>query len=173
MGVTLFIICYLGILGFCAIGIRFLWAGPAGAAAIVYFVLTVKFGDIGAFFVGSALGRHKLVPWLSPGKTWEGAGGAILGSILMAELGLLLWRQLGHWLGPLPLTAAQALSFGVLMAVFGHAGDLVESAVKRDVGAKDSAHVVPAFGGLLDILDSPLFAAPVAWCFLTFCSQLG
>src|SRR5205085_511790 len=134
-------------------------------------------------------GRHKLVPWLSPGKTWEGAAGAVFGSVLMAELGMWVWRwnAAGHGgpalhvhpfgpggpavhgettLAAAPLTIAQAAVFGVLMAVFGHIGDLVESAIKRNVGTKDSAHVVPAFGGLLDILDSPLFAAPVALWFL-------
>jgi phosphatidate cytidylyltransferase len=62
---------------------------------------------------------------------------------------------------------AQAAIFGLLMAIFGHLGDLVESAIKRDIGQKDSARVVPAFGGLLDIIDSPLFTAPVAWWVLT------
>ncbi len=72
-----------------------------------------------------------------------------------------------------PLSIAQALVFGAVMAIVGQLGDLVESAIKRDVGAKDSGRVVPSFGGLLDLLDSPLLAAPVAWGLLTFWARMG
>ena len=79
----------------------------------------------------------------------------------MAELGLWLWGKWSGVLGQPPLGGAQAIIFATLMAVFGHVGDLMESAIKRSVGAKDSGNVLPAFGGLLDLFDSPLFTAPI------------
>lgn len=173
MAVTMFLILYIGLLASFAVRIRCLSPGAAGSAVLVYFILTVKCSDIGAYFTGIAIGKHKLVPWLSPGKTYEGAAGAIVGSIVAAQAGMVIWDLMASSLGPPPLSSPQALVFGLLMAVLGHVGDLVESAVKRNVGAKDSAHVVPAFGGLLDILDSPLFAAPVGWWLLTFARQMG
>jgi phosphatidate cytidylyltransferase len=166
MALTLFLILYLGLLGSFAVRIRCMYEGAAGAALIVYFILTVKSSDIGAYFTGVAIGRHKLIPWLSPGKTIEGAGGAVVFAALVGMGGMLLWRTFPA-LGTPPLTLAQALVFGVVMAVAGHLGDLTESAFKRDMGLKDSGQVVPAFGGLLDILDSPLFTAPIAWFLLT------
>ena len=166
MALTVFSMAYLGLLGSFAVRIRCLQMGPAGAALVVYFILTVKSSDIGAFFTGRAVGRHKLIPWLSPGKTIEGAAGAVVIASVVAACGMLLWRQFPS-LGPAPLGFAQALLFGAVMAVAGHLGDLIESAFKRDMGVKDSGQVVPAFGGLLDILDSPLFSAPIAWFWFT------
>ncbi len=167
MAMTMFIPLYLGLLGSFAVRIRCLTPGAAGAALVVYFILTVKAGDIGAFFIGRSFGKRTLAPWLSPAKTVEGFLGALLGSCLVGVGGVLLWRQLGTGLGPAPFTMAQALIFSVIMAMFGHLGDLVESAIKRDVGSKDSGALVPAFGGLLDLVDSPLLAAPIAWWMLT------
>lgn len=165
MALTCFLILYLGLLGSFVVRIRLMELGAGGAALVVYYILTVKSSDIGAFFTGRTFGRHKLIPWLSPGKTIEGAFGAVLFSAGVAILGIVLWKQLPA-LGPAPLSLMQALFFGVVMAVGGHLGDLTESAFKRDVGTKDSGQVVPAFGGLLDILDSPLFTAPIAWWLL-------
>ena len=162
MALTMFLILYLGLLGSFAVRIRCLLPGAAGAGLVVYFILTVKSSDIGAYFTGLAFGRHKLIPWLSPGKTIEGAVGAVVLSALVAAGGVYLWERLPI-LGPAPLKIPQALAFGAVMAIAGHLGDLTESAFKRDMGVKDSGQVVPAFGGLLDILDSPLFTAPIAW----------
>jgi phosphatidate cytidylyltransferase len=162
MALSTFLILYLGLLGSFAVRIRCMDPGPGGAALVVYFILTVKSSDIGAYFTGMAFGRHKLIPWLSPGKTVEGAVGAVIFAALVGAGGMVLWRRFPG-LGPAPLALLQALAFGGLMAIAGHMGDLTESAFKRDMGLKDSGHVVPAFGGLLDILDSPLFTAPIAW----------
>lgn len=168
MATTVFLMAYLGLLGSFVVRIRALDPGPAGAAMAVWFILTVKFGDVGAFFVGKFFGRHKLAPWLSPAKTIEGVGGALLGSAVAALGGLAIWSRAEAWLGSPPLTTAQVFVFALVMAILGHLGDLVESAIKRDAGAKDSGRLVPAFGGILDLIDSPLLAAPVAWWLLVF-----
>lgn len=143
------------------------------SAWIVLGVLVVtKAADIGAFFTGKALGRHKLIPWLSPGKTWEGLAGGVLTSALIAWLGVHLAHThlpASH-VGSMPTW--QALFSGALLALVGQGGDLLESVLKRDAGLKDSGHSIPGFGGVLDVLDSVLLTAPVAFWLLTF-SELG
>lgn len=170
---TLLLILYLGLLGSVIARLRCEWPGAAGAALLVYFLLTVKSGDIGAYLTGMAIGRHKLIPWLSPGKTIEGGLGAMVFAALVS-LGLLsLW---GHWhayLGPPPFSGIQGLLFGLIMAVAGHLGDLVESLFKRDAGVKDSGAIIPAFGGLLDLMDSPLVAGFFGYIFLRACGANG
>lgn len=184
VGATLLAIVYLGLLPSFAIQLRCCESTPAGQGAwlIVAFLTVTKASDIGAYLIGSAIGRHKLLPTVSPGKSIEGALGGVLASVLVA-VGL---RQIYYFYGPeLPngstvliaieqttrifrsLDLWQAIVFGVLMSVFGQVGDLFESAIKRAAGKKDSASLVPSFGGLLDLIDSPVFAAPVAWFVLT------
>lgn len=172
LSVTLFGILYLGLLPSYAMQIRCLWHESDGALLLVYFILTVKASDIGAYLIGSAIGRHKLIPWLSPKKTIEGAFGALALSTAVAVAGMLAWKHLPTHLAQ-PLSTSQAVIFGLLMGVFGHMGDLVASLMKRDVGSKDSGHVVPAFGGLLDLVDSPVLTAPIAWWVLTFWGGTG
>lgn len=168
---TVLMIAYLGVLGSFFVRIRFVDPGPAGAVLVVYAILTIKAADIGAYLIGMLFGRRPLAPWLSPKKTVEGFLGAMVFSVALAAGSIGLWSA--EFLGPPPFTAPQAIVFGVLMAVIGHLGDLAESAIKRDIGVKDSAVVIPAFGGLLDLLDSPLFAAPLAWWMLTFWPRIG
>jgi len=163
IGATLLIIFYVGMLSGYLIRVR-MW----GSAWLVLYVLfVVKVCDIGAYFTGMAIGRHKLIEWLSPKKTWEGLLGGVAASVLLA-IGL---AKLAAAYGPLSLRTTwpgtkQAAIFGVLMAVIGQMGDLVESLFKRDAQAKDSGAVVPAFGGVMDIIDSPLLTAPVAFWML-------
>jgi len=166
MAVTFFIMLYLGLMGSYIVRIRCIWPSADGAWLMLVFVLTVKSGDIGAFFTGRLLGKHKLIPWLSPGKTIEGAVGAIVLACVVAVVAMKVWAgfDANGWA---PLNMAQAIVFGGVMAVMGHLGDLVASLIKRDVGSKDSGAVVPAFGGFLDIFDSPVLAAPIAWFLLT------
>jgi phosphatidate cytidylyltransferase len=133
----------------------------------MYFIAVVKVTDIAAYFVGSALGRHKLVPRLSPGKTIEGLIGGVLAaagtSVVLARLGgIIVPSGVGGW----RLGSGEALVFGVAMAFAGQLGDLAESLIKRDVAQKDSGRAVPGFGGILDLVDSPLLAAPLAWWML-------
>ncbi|HSW45493.1 MAG TPA: phosphatidate cytidylyltransferase [Phycisphaerae bacterium] len=166
---TFLIISYVGLLGSFLIRIRCLAPGPAGAILILYAVLCIKSCDIGAYLLGRIFGRTPLAPWLSPKKTVEGFVAGLIMSCLMATGGMAAWGAWGSaTLGQSPLGLLQALVFGIVMAVMGHLGDLTESAFKRDVGVKDSGAVVASFGGFLDILDSPWFAAPAAWWLLTF-----
>jgi phosphatidate cytidylyltransferase len=125
-----------------------------------YFFLVNMGSDVGAYFAGSYLGKHKLAPKISPGKTWEGFIGGILTSIAFAALATL-------WFFPeLPFQVSVPLA--IVMAVVGVGGDLAESALKRGAGAKDAASILPGHGGFLDRLDSLLFSAPILYYFARF-----
>lgn len=134
---------------------------------VVFGVLAVtKSCDIGAYFTGRALGRRKLIPWLSPGKTWEGLLGGVAVSTALGAVGAWLLREsdsstrLALWQGAL---------IGGSLAAAGQAGDLIASLLKRDAGMKDSSNRLPGYGGVLDVVDSPLLAAPVGyWLLLAF-----
>jgi phosphatidate cytidylyltransferase len=131
-----------------------------GVPLLAVFLTAVKCTDMVAYFVGSAVGRHKLIPWLSPGKSWEGLAGGLIGGAGAA--------MLAAWgLGAKALAIWQAAGLGVALGAAGQFGDLCESLLKRSVQAKDSGSAVPQYGGVLDILDSPLLAAPVAWAILS------
>jgi phosphatidate cytidylyltransferase len=125
---------------------------------VLMLLLVVKSTDIGAYFGGRALGRHKLIPWLSPGKTWEGLFFGLLTAALVA---MAFSRSIGQ---PLWKTAL----FGASIGFIGQLGDLLESLIKRDAEVKDSGALIPGFGGILDVIDSPLFAAPFAYLWLSF-----
>ena len=131
-----------------------------GVPIFVLFLVAVKGTDIGAYFTGSFIGKHKLIPWLSPGKTWEGLIG---GLAFAAGASILVVHLMGIW-----LAFWQAAVFGVVVGLAGQFGDLCESLLKRSANLKDSGAAVPEFGGVLDILDSPLLAAPVAYALLVF-----
>ncbi|MBC03071.1 MAG: hypothetical protein CMJ34_07190 [Phycisphaerae bacterium] len=134
-------------------------AGQAGGIVAAGLVMVVKIGDIGAYFTGMAIGRHKLIPWLSPGKTIEGGIGALVwGGAAGAGLSLAT--------GSFGLEAG--IIGGVLLSAMGAIGDLLESLLKRSAGAKDSGTMLPGMGGMLDVLDSPLLAGPVAWLIVVF-----
>jgi phosphatidate cytidylyltransferase len=130
-------------------------------------LLVTKSCDIGAYFTGRAIGRHKLIPWLSPGKTWEGLFGGMALAAAVAVGGLALHKaRLGaHDIGA--MSPAYAALLGAVLALVGQAGDLLESVLKRDAGVKDSGSTLPGYGGVLDVLDSILLAAPVAFWMLT------
>jgi len=133
--------------------------GVQGSTTILLMILlVVKFTDIGAFFGGKALGKRKLIPWLSPGKTWEGL---ICGVLTAGAVG----AAFGPWINPpvYPLPWWKGFIFGVIIGGIGQLGDLLESLMKRDAQVKDSGSLVPGFGGVLDIIDSPLLAAPFAY----------
>lgn len=168
IGSTMLMILYLGLLSQFIVRIR-MFAPPGATWLLLYFLAAVKACDIGAYFTGRVIGRHKMIEWLSPKKTWEGLAGGVASSILVAVLASWFATRYApassalHGLFPAPVEAAV---FGIMMAIVGQGGDLVESLFKRDAHAKDSANAIPAFGGVLDVLDSPLWAAPVAWWLL-------
>jgi phosphatidate cytidylyltransferase len=127
---------------------------------VLTILLCVKFTDIGAYFGGRKFGRHKLIYWLSPGKTWEGLFFGLLTAGLVGALcSAYLPRHPVGWKGFL---------FGAVIGGIGQLGDLLESLMKRDAEVKDSGSLVPGFGGILDIIDSPLLAAPFAYLIFSF-----
>jgi len=159
---TVLVVLTVGLLGLFLAKVRFLSADPV--EGLMYLVLTlgvVKGSDIGAYAIGSWLGRHRLVPKLSPKKTVEGLVGAIVAGTIMALIIGRAWGRFG-W-GDLVL-------FGSVVSVSGVLGDLAESLMKRACGVKDSGRI-PTFGGALDILDSMLSAAPVAYVLLVVLTE--
>ena len=135
-----------------------------GYFAIGSLIVAVKSGDTTAYAFGRLWGRRKLTPSLSPGKTWMGAAGAVIGSITGGGLWLMFGGQLFQ-AAPVVSSYTAVIVYGAALGVIGLLGDLCESLIKRDVEQKDSAALMPGFGGLLDLLDSILFAAPFALAF--------
>jgi phosphatidate cytidylyltransferase len=127
----------------------------------LYLIAITKFSDMGAYLTGSAIGRHLLVPHISPKKTWEGFFGA-LGFSLLASVGLFKLMP-GHLAG---LTMTHAVVLGVLLGASAVIGDLAESIVKRSAGVKDSGGLLPGIGGALDLIDSLLFTGPLLFFYL-------
>jgi phosphatidate cytidylyltransferase len=151
-GANYFSILYLGLLSSFCVAIRI----EFGLWPLLMFVFVVKSADIGAYSIGSMFGKHKFSPKISPGKTWEGMGGAV-GAAIIVAIGFSLVCDIMPWW--------PAIIFGLAFAFIGQLGDLAESMIKRDAEQKDSANKVPGFGGVLDIVDSPLVAAPLAYLF--------
>jgi len=149
---TVFAVAYLGICGALLIDLR---VAHRGVGVFLMVIAAAKGTDIAAYFTGKTIGRHKLIPWLSPGKTWEGLAGGLVGGTALALL--------ARWIcGVAVLGLWQTVVFGLIVGLFGQVGDLCESLLKRSVKLKDSGAVVPEFGGVLDLLDSLLLSAPVA-----------
>jgi phosphatidate cytidylyltransferase len=164
MAGTVLAMLYLGGLAWFLIALRVKHSADqrhgfqGSTAAVVMILLVVKFTDIGAYFGGRALGRHKLIAWLSPGKTWEGLFCGLATSSLVGLACSVIWHS--HLA---TLNWQKALLFGAVIGAVGQAGDLLESLMKRDAKVKDSGNIIPGFGGLLDVIDSPLLAAPAAY----------
>ena len=135
--------------------------GVEGKYFLLYFILITKFSDMGAYIVGSLIGRHKMIPRISPGKTWEGFGGAI---VVSTGASLVFVHFLGdHMAG---MNWVHAVVLGVILSSTAVIGDLIESLFKREAGAKDSGNILPGIGGILDLLDSLLFNAPIMYLYL-------
>jgi phosphatidate cytidylyltransferase len=155
--VNYFSIIYLGLLSAFVLAIRI----EFGIWHLLMFILVVKSADIGAYTLGRICGKHKFSPNISPKKTWEGMLGAIIAATIVALLfaltsGIIIWQL--------------AVVFGICFAFIGQLGDLAESLIKRDAQQKDSSNSVPGFGGILDVIDSPLAAACFAYLFFLCCS---
>lgn len=136
--------------------------GTTGCYLMCYVITVAKMTDAGAFFVGSAIGRHKLVPRLSPSKTWEGLAGAIVTGV--ATSCVMLWAY-GWRFGALHAGPGHAVALGLLVSLAGMAGDLAESQLKRAAETKDTGTLVPGIGGLLDMIDSIIFVGPVTYVY--------
>jgi phosphatidate cytidylyltransferase len=152
---------YLGVLPCFFAQIRWLSPAPTTSAVMLALVVFVpKCNDIGAFFTGTFIGRHPMTPILSPKKTWEGLAGGML-SGAAAAVGL-------SFAAPVFGGPAEAVAFGLVVGAAGVFGDLAESLLKRDGGTKDASRSIPGFGGVLDVVDSVLFAAPVAYLWFSW-----
>ncbi len=191
MAATLLMVFYVGFLG--SFGLQLRCGrdipGQEGAWLLLITLLVTKASDIGAYFLGTMMGRHKLIPGISPAKSVEGAVGGLLGSalvaVLIASAGAMSWltgtgdgamvailsdfiRSFGIRNDPTSMSPiVRALIFGIALSAAGQIGDLVESCFKRDSGVKDSGRLIPHYGGILDMIDSPVFTMPVAWFLLT------
>ncbi|MFO0823595.1 MAG: CDP-archaeol synthase [Gemmataceae bacterium] len=155
LGTTLLAVAYLGVLPCFFAQIRFL-PREHTALLLALTIFVPKGNDIAAFFTGTFLGRHKMTPLLSPKKTWEGFAGGMTGGVLVA-VGISF---------AVPVFAGgvlEAVGFGLAVGLAGVLGDLAESLIKRDCQMKDASKSIPGFGGLLDVVDSVLFAAPIAY----------
>jgi phosphatidate cytidylyltransferase len=172
---AVFAFAYIAIPMALLVGIR---QQPAGAIWTIYTLLAVWAGDIFAYFVGKALGRHRMSPQISPKKTWEGAVASIIASVIIGTLWIqhapgisstllqvgLIDRRDGMFgleqppLGPIILLSA-------VVNIAAQLGDLVESLIKRGAGVKDSGTILPGHGGMLDRIDAMLFAVPVVWAY--------
>ncbi len=135
--------------------------GVEGKYFLLYFIVLTKFSDMGAYVVGSLIGRHKMIPRVSPGKTWEGFAGAI---VVSTGASLVYVHFLGAHMAGMNLNHAVVL--GIVLSVAAVVGDLIESLFKRECGAKDSGVALPGIGGILDLLDSLLFNAPLMYLYL-------
>jgi phosphatidate cytidylyltransferase len=176
LALTVWMAAYLGLLPSFLIQLRWpaTFGAPAepdyGTAALALAIFVPKSGDIGAFFTGRFFGRNRMTPLLSPKKTWEGAVGGITTAVVATVvidsvtpapvLGGLWWAHIG---------------FGATVGCAGLLGDLAESLIKRDCRQKDAGETVPGFGGVLDVVDAIIFAAPVAfaWCAAVAHAQRG
>jgi phosphatidate cytidylyltransferase len=154
IALAVWVVAYLGLLPSFLAQLRWLPDGR-GVPALVQAIFVPKCCDIGAYFTGRLLGRHKMSPVLSPKKTWEGLAGGL-------ALATLVTVALNRYFGVLPNDLA-AIGFGLTVGVAGVLGDLAESLIKRDCRQKDASQAVPGFGGVLDVIDSVVFAAPVAY----------
>lgn len=134
--------------------------GTAGPFWLMFALAVTWFGDTGAYYIGKTLGRHKMAPRVSPGKTWEGAIGSIAASMIF---GIVYLTRL------IPgVSLPQSIAISAVANVAGQIGDLAESALKRGAGVKDSGTMLPGHGGWLDRVDSALFTVPVVYLLVTY-----
>lgn len=159
-GATILGVVYVVVLGGHLVAVRTGFDQQLSAHLLSFFFLVLMGSDTGAYYVGRAIGKHKLAPTISPGKTWEGVAGGILAALALAVV--------AHFWFFKELPLKWALPLAGVMTIFGILGDLTESALKRGAGAKDAAKILPGHGGVLDRLDSLLFNAPLIYYFAHF-----
>lgn len=154
VSVTMFGLLYIAWLFSFLIKIKFL---PDGALLVSFLILVTKMGDVGAYLVGGAIGKHSLIPRISPKKTVEGTIGGLIFSLVTAIIckSFLPSFPYGH-----------LITLGILLGILALVGDLAESLLKRDCGVKDSGNTISGFGGVLDIIDSLIFTAPIFYFYI-------
>lgn len=162
VGITLLGVFYVSFLGGFLVAMRVGFENSPNLSThlLAFFFLVIFGSDAGAYFAGKALGKHKLIPKISPGKTWEGLIGGIVAAAGFGALSTF-------WFFP-ELPYQFSIPLAVVLAVVGVLGDLAESAMKRGSNTKDAASILPGHGGLLDRLDSLLFNAPILYYFARF-----
>lgn len=159
---SIFAVAYLGLLGSFIIQMRWFHGPYHGILPLAFLVASSKGADTGAYTVGRIAGRHKLWPRISPNKTIEGA----IGGLGFGVVAALITAAVARYLLQVPtLSWGAAAGFGVIVSSAAQLGDLMESMIKRDCSRKDASAAVPGFGGVLDVIDSLLFAAPVAFAY--------
>ena len=158
----------LAIAGIIYVAVLFSFLIPlhnASPGAVAFLLLVVKGGDIGAYVIGSTVGKHPLIPRVSPSKTIEGTIGGLL--VSMGIGGMTYVFLVGGVPGAVH-SRTSALGMGLLLGIVGLFGDLAESLIKRDCGVKDSRKFIPGMGGVLDVIDSVLFTAPLFYAWMVF-----
>lgn len=159
-GATILGVLYVVLLGGHLVALRTGFEQPLSAHLLSFFFLVLMGADTGAYYIGRALGKHKLASTISPGKTWEGVAGGVVAALALAAV--------AHFWFFRELPLKWALPLASVMTTLGILGDLTESALKRGAGAKDAAKILPGHGGVLDRLDSLLFNAPLIYYFAHF-----
>jgi phosphatidate cytidylyltransferase len=156
--------------------IPLLWKQEDGPALVLFLMVCVWAGDIAALYIGRAFGKRKLAPRLSPGKTWLGSVASIAGSMLAAGIVIAISNALlarGNTLLHIAQPLWQSLLLAAILNIAAQLGDLLESAIKRGAGVKDSGTMLPGHGGILDRIDALLLAAPVLWFILLIKDYFG
>ena len=156
--------------------IPLLWKQEDGPALVVFLMVCVWAGDIAALYIGRAFGKRKLAPRLSPGKTWVGSAASIAGSMLAASLVIYISNILigrGNTVLHISEPLWQSLLLAAILNIAAQLGDLLESAIKRGAGVKDSGTMLPGHGGILDRIDALLLAAPILWFILLLKDYFG
>ena len=169
IAVTLFGILYLAIPLGCTIKINYFFPINAlqdGRWWLFYLLALTYLTDSSALFVGRAFGRRKLAPFISPKKTWEGAAGGFIFALLCSIVFAYFANHPTHPI-PMQLGYMESIILGALISILAQLGDLSESLLKRDVGVKDSSKI-PGLGGMLDVIDSLVFTAPLVYLYLRF-----
>jgi phosphatidate cytidylyltransferase len=153
-----------------------LWKQEDGPALVLFLMVCVWTGDIAALYIGRAFGKRKLAPRLSPGKTWAGSIASIIGSVIAASIVIAIADTLtahGNTLLHISEPLWQSLLLAAILNIAAQLGDLLESAIKRGAGVKDSGTMLPGHGGILDRIDALLLAAPVLWYVLLLKDYFG
>jgi phosphatidate cytidylyltransferase len=161
LSTTMFGVIYVSWFFSFLVKIRLLLPGMEGAKLLAFIILVTKAGDVGGYLIGSAFGKHPLLPRVSPNKSVEGT----LGGLFLSALVAVLCRS---WLPPVPyFTVSLVALMGCFFGGLGQLGDLSESLLKRDCNVKDSGRLLPGMGGVLDIIDSLLFSAPAFYLYMS------